>query len=359
MLDTTGAGDTAISAIALCLGAGCSPEQAIRIANLAAAVTVQKVFTTGTANGEEILKMAGDPNFIYQPELAKSPHKAVYLKGTEIELCGLTIGTRAATPIKHAVFDHDGTISTLREGWERIMEPVMIQSIFGPQYQTADPGLYEKVRQRVVEYIDQSTGIQTIIQMEALVEMVKEYGLVPKDQILDKFGYKEIFNDALLEMVNKRMEKFRTGQLHVEDFTIKGAVDFLHRLQEKGVHLYLASGTDRDDVIKEAELLGYAKVFDGGIHGSVGDVAKYSKKMVLEKIIKDNQLQGQELIVFGDGPVEIQECRKVGGLTVGIACEEPRRYGLNTEKRSRLIRSGAQVIIPDFSQQDRLLDVLF
>ena len=358
-LDTTGAGDTAISALALCLGAGCKPEQAINIANLAAAVTVQKVFTTGTASGKEILKMAGDPNFIYQPELANSPQKANYLEGTEIELCGFSIASKSKNPIKHAVFDHDGTISTLREGWERIMEPVMIQSIFGAQYQTADPGLYEKVRQRVIEYIDQSTGIPTIIQMEALVEMVREYGLVPEDQILDKFGYKEIFNDALLEMVNKRMEKFRTGQLHVEDFTIKGAVDFLHRLQEKGIHLYLASGTDRDDVIKEAELLGYAQVFDGGIHGSVGDVAKYSKKMVLEKIIKDNQLQGQELIVFGDGPVEIQECRKVGGLTVGIACEEPRRYGLNTEKRTRLIRSGAQLIIPDFSQQDRLLDLLF
>ncbi|PHN06274.1 PfkB family carbohydrate kinase [Flavilitoribacter nigricans] len=357
-LDTTGAGDTAMSAIALSLGAGCSPAQAIRLANLAAAVTVQKVFTTGTASADEILQLATDPNFVYQPELAKSPQKATYLEGTEIELCGYVAGNRAI-PIQHAVFDHDGTISTLREGWERIMEPVMIQAILGSHYQTADPGLYEKIRQRVIAYIDQSTGIQTIIQMEALAEMVREYGMVPKDQILDKFGYKEIFNDALLEMVNKRMEKFRTGQLHLEDFTIKGAVDFLHTLKNKGITLYLASGTDRDDVIKEAELLGYADLFDGGIHGSVGDVAKYSKKMVLEKIIRDNGLKGEELIAFGDGPVEIQECRKVGGITVGIACEEPRRYGLNLEKRSRLIRSGAQIIIPDYAQQDRLLELLF
>lgn len=357
-LDTTGAGDTAISVLALSLGAGSSPKQAIHIANLAAAVTVQKVFTTGTANGDEIRQMAGDPDYIYQPELAKSPQRANYHPNTEIEYCGFTPQTHQRT-IKHAVFDHDGTISTLREGWERIMEPVMMQSILGSHFQTADPGLYEKVRQRVIEYIDQSTGIQTIIQMQALADMVAEFDMVPKDQILDKFGYKEIFNDALLEMVNKRMDKLQQGQLHLEDFTIKGAVDFLHRLKEMGIKLYLASGTDHDDVVKEAEQLGYADLFDGGIYGSVGDVAKYSKKMVLEKIIRDNGLQGQELIVFGDGPVEIRECRKVGGITVGIACEEPRRYGLSLEKRTRLIRAGAQIIIPDYSQQDELLKILF
>lgn len=357
-LDTTGAGDTALSAIALSLGSGCSPEQAILLANLAAAVTVQKVFTTGTAAPEEIIQIAGDPDFIYQPELAQNLRWAKYLEQTDIELCGYIRG--ADTPsIKHAVFDHDGTISTLREGWERIMEPVMIQAILGTHLDTVDPGLYEKIRRRVVAYIDQSTGIQTIIQMQALADMVREFGLVPKEQILDRFGYKDIFNEALLEMVNKRMDKVRAGQLHVEDFTIKGAVKVLHQLREQGIRLYLASGTDREDVIKEAELLGYAHLFDGGIHGSVGDVAKYSKKMVLEQIIRDNALRGEELIVFGDGPVEIRECRKVGGIAVGIACEEARRYGLNPEKRSRLIRAGAQMIIPDFSQRHHLLELLF
>lgn len=357
-LDTTGAGDTVMSTIALCLGAGCTPALAVRIANLAAGVTVQKVFTTGTASGEEIEKIARDPDYVFQPELATSPQRASYLPNTEIELCGFRPEAHPKT-IKHAVFDHDGTISTLREGWERIMEPVMMQSILGTHYHTADPGLFAKVRQRVIDYIDQSTGIQTIIQMQALVDMVYEFGFVPKDQILDKFGYKEIFNDALLEMVNKRMDKLEQSQLHLEDFTIKGAVPFLYRLQEMGIRLYLASGTDHDDVVKEAETLGYASVFDGGIYGSVGDVAKYSKKMVLEKIIKDNNLQGEELIVFGDGPVEIRECRKVGGITVGIACEEPRRYGLSLEKRTRLIRSGAQIIIPDYAQQEALLKLLF
>ncbi len=123
--------------------------------------------------------------------------------------------------------------------------------------------------------------------------------------------------------------------------------------------LCLASGTDIEDVIHEAEILGYADLFEGGIQGSVGDINKYSKKLVIEKIIKENKLTGNELVVFGDGPIEIKECLKSNGIAIGIASDEVRRYGLNQEKRSRLIRSGAQILIPDFSQTNRLLKLLF
>jgi phosphoglycolate phosphatase-like HAD superfamily hydrolase len=140
---------------------------------------------------------------------------------------------------------------------------------------------------------------------------------------------------------------------------MKGAVDFLYALKEKGVRIYLASGTDKADVINEAESLGYAAIFDGGIYGSVGDISKYSKKMVLEDIIRENNLKGSEMLVIGDGPVEIKECRKVNGIAIGIASDEVRRYGLNQEKRSRLIKSGAQIIISDFSQTQELVDLIF
>ena len=56
-LDSVGAGDTTISALALSLAAGAKPGDAAIFANFAAAVTVQKLFTTGTASGEEILEI--------------------------------------------------------------------------------------------------------------------------------------------------------------------------------------------------------------------------------------------------------------------------------------------------------------
>lgn len=53
-LDIVGAGDTVTSALALCLGAGIPSTEAAELANFAAAVTVQKLFQTGTASGPEI-----------------------------------------------------------------------------------------------------------------------------------------------------------------------------------------------------------------------------------------------------------------------------------------------------------------
>ena len=341
-----------------CLAAGVSPVEAAEFANLASAVTIQKLFTTGTASGEEILALSKDPDYNYQPELAGDIRLAKYNKDTEIEICDPKVLSQLGN-IKHVVFDHDGTISTQREGWEDIMQPVMIEAILGDHYASADKGLYDKVQARVLDFIDKSTGIQTIVQMEGLVKMVDEFNLVPKDAILDKFGYKEIYNTGLMKMVDKRMEKLNSGHLTVEDFTMRGAVNFLHKLKEKGVRIYLASGTDKEDVINEAKSLGYDALFDGGIYGSVGDISKYSKKMVIADIITKNNLEGNELLVIGDGPVEIKECRKAGGIAIGIASDEVRRYGLNKDKRSRLIKSGAQIIISDFSQNDELIDLLF
>jgi len=365
-LDPVGAGDTVTSALALCLGAGVPAAEAAEFANFAAAVTVQKLFQTGTACGDEILAVARDPDFIYQPELAESPRKAKYLPGTEIEICGEGFARTdtdghgpTRTAIRHAVFDNDGTISTLREGWEAIMAPVMIKAILGDRYETADEALYRKVHQRVLDYIDKSTGIQTIVQMEGLVGIVREVGIVPPEKVLDRFGYKRIYNDALMQMVNERVARLRRGQLDVSDFTVKGAVEFLKALRERGVTLYLASGTDHDDVVAEAEALGHARLFNGGIYGAAGDIDSCSKKMILDRIMSEHYLQGPELAVFGDGPVELRESRKRSGLAIGIASDEVRRYGLNLDKRTRVIKAGAHVVVPDFSQRDELLRLLF
>jgi rfaE bifunctional protein kinase chain/domain len=357
-LDPVGAGDTTISSLVLCLAAGTKPRDAAIFANFAAAVTVQKLFTTGTASGEEIHAISKDSDYIYQPELAEDIRQANYIPGTEIELC-YNEGIKNTGNIKHAVFDHDGTISTIRQGWETIMEPLMIKTILGDKYKIASETLYHRVRKRVVDYINKTTGVQTIVQMEGLVKMVEEFNIVPKNNILDKFGYKKIYNDNLMQTVNKRLTRFNNGELDINDCTIKGAVRFLQALRDNNVKLYLASGTDQEDVLNEARILGYADFFNGGIYGSVGDVSKYSKKMVIEKIIKKNNLKGSELAVFGDGPVEIRECRKHEGIAIGIACNEIRRHGLNPKKRTRLIKAGAHIVAPDFSQSKDIVNLLF
>ena len=56
--------------------------------------------------------------------------------------------------------------------------------------------------------------------------------------------------------------------------------------------------------------------------------------MVLERIVRENNLAGHQFATFGDGPVEMRETQKVGGLCVGVASDELRRFGWNMAARS-------------------------
>jgi rfaE bifunctional protein kinase chain/domain len=351
-VDPVGAGDSMTAGLTAALATGSAPESAAIFGNFVAGVTVQKLFQTGTASPEEVLAIGRDPDYVYAPELADDPRGADYLPDTEIELIDFPAVRR---PPAHAIFDHDGTISTLRQGWEAVMEPVMIKAILGERYTSADETLYARVVSRTREYIDKTTGIQTLVQMQGLVGLVREFGVVPAEAVLDAASYKAIYLDALMGLVRERLGKLERGELDVADFTLKKAPEFLQRLYDAGVQLYLASGTDQEDVIAEAEALGYAHLFEGRIYGAVGDVNIEAKRMVLERILKDIGDEPGGVVAFGDGPVEIRETRKRNGLAVGIASDEVRRYGLNPGKRSRLIRAGANMIIPDFSQLDRVL----
>jgi len=354
-IDTVGAGDTSVSAIAAALGAGAKAQDAAKLANIAASITVRKLQTTGTASPDEIRQVGSMPDYVYLPELADDPRKANYLMNTEIEIIReLPDSIR----VKHAIFDHDGTISTLREGWEQIMEPMMVRAILGPRYDDADEALYHKVIDTVRLFIDKTTGVQTLVQMQGLVDLVRQFGCVPEAEILDIHGYKALYNEALLAMVNTRVAKLTHGELIPADFQIKNAQVLLETLHQKGVKLYLASGTDEADVKGEAKAMGYAHLFEGRVFGAVGDVKVEAKRIVLERIIRENDLSSSEFVTFGDGPVEICETRKRGGIAVGVASDEVRRFGLNPTKRARLIRAGADIIIPDFSQLPHLTKLL-
>ncbi len=353
--DPVGAGDTVVAVLAASLGGGGEVPVAIRLANLAASITVRKLQTAGTASPDQMREVGPHPAYIYLPELAEDVRKARYLASTDIERVR-TWPTGHA--IRHAIFDHDGTLSVLRQGWEAIMEPMMVRAILGIRHNDADPAFYRKVVEAVRRYIDDTTGIQTLVQMQGLVKLVRQFGCVPDDHVLDMHGYKQVYNDALLAMVNLRMARLRAGELCPEDFQMKNALALLRSLHGAGIKLYLASGTDEMDVKAEAEAMGYAGLFEGRIFGAVGDVAVEAKQVVLTRLIREHRLEGPELVTFGDGPVEIRLTHQAGGIAVGVASDEVRRFGLNPVKRTRLIRAGADLIVPDFSQLPQLLEAL-
>ncbi len=355
-VDTVGAGDSYLAGAASALAAGCGMADAAALGTFVAGVTVRKLFQTGTATPDEIIAVGEDPDFVFSPELAEDIRHAMYLEKSEIEIIHRW---KDKPSVGYAIFDHDGTISTLREGWESIMAPVMTRSILGDKYTGADESLFNRVKERVSEFIDKTTGIQTLVQMKGLLELIREFGCVPESEMLDEYGYKKIYNAELLKMVNDRVRKFKAGELSLEDLTMKNAIPFLNKISSAGVQLYLASGTDQEDVEGEAGVLGYDHLFGGRIFGAVGDVAIEAKRIVLDRILDaiGPEASGR-IVTFGDGPVEIRETVKRGGLAVGVASNELRRYGLNTSKRTRLIKAGAHAVVPDFSGMSQLLELL-
>jgi rfaE bifunctional protein kinase chain/domain len=351
-IDAVGAGDTALAAFAAAFAVGAQPLEAATLANMAAAITTRQVLTTGVATPAQLRALGPAPDYAWSPRLAAQPRLASYIPHTGIEK---VTDHKPTKRIRHAIFDHDGTVSVLRQGWEGIMEPMMVAAILGPRLTDIDDATHDRVVSAVRAFIDRSTGIQTLAQMKGLVDLVHEFGLVPQGGINDEFGYKAIFNKEMLAVVRERVAQLERGALAPDDWQIKGAHQMLELLHAAGVKLYLASGTDEGDTAAEAHILGHAHLFTGGIFGAVGDLRLEAKRDVLARIIGSSGASSGEIVVIGDGPVEIREGRRFGAYTVGIASDEIRRHGLNLRKRARLIRAGADLIIPDFCQAEALL----
>ncbi len=83
-----------------------------------------------------------------------------------------------------------------------------------------------------------------------------------------------------------------------------------------------------------------------------------SKELVIRNMIENDGIDPRGLLSFGDGYVEIELVSQLGGYAVGAATDEERRFGINEWKRDRLKKAGAALIIPDFSEYDKLIDYL-
>ena len=252
--------------------------------------------------------------------------------------------------IRHALFDFDGTVSLIREGWQGVMIPMMVEVLLETPAHESE----EELRAVVTEFVDQLTGKQTIYQMIQLCEEVRQRGGEPLDPLEYKWGYL----DRLWERIKERVARLRSGEVEPQEMMVPGAVPMLETLRARGVSCYLASGTDEVYVLDEAAALGLSSYF-AGIYGALDDYQNYSKKMVIERILDENHLSGHEFVTFGDGYVEIEDTRAVGGIAVGVASDEVNRQGVNEWKRRRLIEAGADLIIPDFRQHEQLASYLF
>lgn len=261
---------------------------------------------------------------------------------------------RKSRQFRAALFDFDGTLSLIREGWQNVMVPYfceILNEVVDPQKETAD--IVETV---VRDFVDKITGKQTIYQCIQLAEEVKLRGGTPLDPLL----YKKEYLRRLQRRIQGRVDRLSNGQAKPDDYVVPGGRRFLELLRDAGIRLYLASGTDEFYVKQEVELLNLTQFFDGGVYGAQDDYKTFSKAMVIDRLIKINNLSGEELLGFGDGYVEIENVRTVGGYAVGVATNEANPgQGVDNWKRSRLLDAGASAVVPDFSEPEKLFTFLF
>ena len=253
--------------------------------------------------------------------------------------------------ISHVLFDFDGTLSLIRQGWPEVMIPMFVEML--PRL----PGESDaQAHQMLLDDVMNLNGKQTIYQMIRFAERVRERGGEAKEPL----WYKNEYLRRLNARIHHRLEGLKNGTVQQDDLLVFQSRALLENLRARGLKLFLASGTDEVFVKEEAGLLGVTEFFGEHIYGAKDDYKSFSKKMVIERLLKQNNIPGGQLLAFGDGYVEIENTKEVGGLAVAVASDEANNGSgrIDEWKRQRLVGVGADVVIPDYRDTKPLLECL-
>src|SRR5881227_921917 len=107
---------------------------------------------------------------------------------------------RAGLPrggFRSVLFDFDGTLSLLREGWPQVMIPMMVEVLC----QTGTSESEAELADAIEEFVMRLNGRQTIYQMIQLADEVRRRGGTP----LDPLEYKHRYHDLLMARIEGRL----------------------------------------------------------------------------------------------------------------------------------------------------------
>lgn len=250
-------------------------------------------------------------------------------------------------PFKVALFDFDGTLSLIREGWPRVMVDLMMAHLYSHSL-VRD---HDTDAAHVEGFVMALNGHPTIRQMERFAEEVTTRGGKADQPAV----YLQQYLDSLMKVVSGRWHALESGRAGAEEWVVPNAHGILGAIQRRGVPLYVASGTDLAHVSREVDLLKLAPFVTGRVFAPRDNDATFRKRDVIERALNELGVRGEELIGFGDGVVETQEVKRTGGVAVGVASLPAGERGVNASKRQTLIAAGADVIVPDYECADELL----
>jgi phosphoglycolate phosphatase len=251
-------------------------------------------------------------------------------------------------PFRAAVFDFDGTLSLVREGWPEIMVARMLAHL-REQHLVREPE--PECAARLTALVLALNGHPTIKQMERFAEEVRARGGEPgspEDYLRD-------YLDALMRVVRGRWAALESGSAPAAEWVVPHAPAALAHLEARGVKPVVASGTDLAHVLREVELLKLSPFVAGRVFAPKDNDATFRKRDVIARTLDVSGVSGTELLGFGDGVVETQEVKRAGGVAVGVASVPAGARGTHADKRAALIAAGADVIVPDYERAAELL----
>lgn len=253
--------------------------------------------------------------------------------------------------LSHVVFDFDGTLSWIRHGWPAIMLQVMRERL--PPLAGESAAQADALLNGIIIGLN---GKPTILQMIRFAEVVRERG----GPALDPETLRAEYQRRLDVEIAARAAQVRARQVPDDFYVVHGARALLEKLRRDGLKLYVLSSTVEERVREEAELLGLTRYFDGRIHGCVGDPTRFSKRAVFERILREDGIPGDRLLSFGDGPVELGDTRRLGGLAIAVCSDEERNGSgvCDPHKQRQLLAAGADLAIPDYRDALALVDRL-
>jgi len=251
-----------------------------------------------------------------------------------------------------AMFDFDGTLSLIREGWSAIMAQLGIELLLD-QKLILEPD--EATRHFVEAEMLKLSGKPSLFQMERLAEIVQLRGGTPGDPN----EYLQEFLRRLFAISDGRKADLASGRVPPDAWAVPGSRELLATLRNRGAALYLASGTDLEYVHAELKLLKLDEFFGQHVYAPALNTPNFSKGDVVRMILQTHSIPGEQLLGFGDGFSETVETKRVNGTAIGLASHEAGTPGINAMKRTLLIDLGADAIIPYYSEPDRLVAWLF
>jgi phosphoglycolate phosphatase-like HAD superfamily hydrolase len=252
--------------------------------------------------------------------------------------------------ITHVVFDFDGTLSWIRHGW-----PAIMHSVFRRHWISL-PGETEIHRDALFDSIIIGyNGRPTIVQMERFAQMLAEREVRCDPELL-----RAEFQRELDREISHRLTLIRTKQVTRDAFVVFGGRALLEWLARERLELIVLSSTVEHRVREEAEALGLTHFFKNRIHGSGDNPSEFSKMKVFERILLEDGINGEQLLSFGDGPVEIECTKKLGGTAIAICSDEAENGSgkMDATKHSQLLAAGADAAFPDFRDAPALLQYL-